>query len=432
MRHPGWRANLGAWLSSWRALPENALAGMLLVMEARRRRLPFWRRHSFAIAVAAIMLATTALYVYAELQFTAQGSSKPSTVILASLAMLVLPVYAAWAVQGLFTAVVDAFSLLARPDRRAGRFTLDDLAAITLLSDRDIVLGALRVLLPPLFLRVLIGAALLCVTMPLAAWSFSGGLIMQRPGLISGMVSPAQGGQSLLGELWLVFAALPGWLRGLMASPLTFTTVALSGCLAVTAGMLYVLALGRGLSAGLGAITAMGMVIGQALCGIAATGIAVVLPQTYESARGMPLASMLVAAAFFLVWLSSMLLSARHVPLFRAGVAMGTPLLAIMSIIAYSLLAWQVLGEGDATASAALNYTWAWTSLLALNPVAVLSPALWGIEQAQYGLEPGWVLGMPWWEWLRYPLLLAVQVLLIAALAGYAEESVRLRRRGQG
>jgi len=431
MRRPGWRAELAAWVDGWRALPDNPLAGMLRVMEARRRRLPFWRRHSFTVAVAAIMLATTAFYVYAELQFTALGYTKPSTMVLASLAMLVLPVYAAWAVQGLFTAVVDAFSLLARPDRRAGRFTLDDLAAITPLSDRDIVLGALRVLLPPLYLRVLIGAALLCVVMPVASWEISGGLMMQRPGLASGMAGLVKGA-NVLGDLWLVFTALPGWLRGLMVSPLSFATVALSGCLAATAGMLYVLALGRGLSAGLGAITAMGMVIGQFLCGIGATGIAVVLPQTYESARGMPLASMLVAAAFFLAWLASMLLSARHVPLFRAGVAMGTPLLAIMSIIAYSLLAWQVLGEGDATASAALNYTWAWTSLLGLSPVAVLSPALWGIEQAQYGLEPGWWLGTPWWEWLRYPLLLAVQLLLIAALAGYAEESVRLRRRGEG
>jgi hypothetical protein len=165
---------------AWHQLQDNPIARYGLLQQRRRAALaPQWRTWLAAL----ILLLVSAgigmpLVRIAILRLDGHGvyhlSSAPWQyfgpwlyyTILYTVAALALA-YVLWLAQGIFAAVRDATLALASP--RAGCATaVDELVAISALSNSEIMLGTLKLLLVPLIPRIVIGAGLPLVTISTA------------------------------------------------------------------------------------------------------------------------------------------------------------------------------------------------------------------------------------------------------------------------
>jgi hypothetical protein len=164
-----WQGELAAWREAWSELADNPL---LLYLDVTRRRAaaraPLWQR--IAVTTILIGLALALAYVYYLDQSANQSWYMLSfDVVVITLMVAVCAVYTVWLFQGLFIMLSSGMRLLAAPGKRSVALQVDDMLSLTRLSDRDILLAGLRIILPAFLPRVLVGAILLWVLILLGA-----------------------------------------------------------------------------------------------------------------------------------------------------------------------------------------------------------------------------------------------------------------------
>lgn len=388
------------WLNAIRGLKDNPLVVYLRQAELRRlQRAGALRRSLFFILVLALAVLIVSLLGvnYAEENNgDIWGAFNDESFLLTTAAILILPAYMVWACQGLFQAVVDALLVLAPPSRRTHHLTVDDLGAITLLGDREIVAGALAILLPPLLVRQAVGAMLLCAGMLLFEY-------------VSNGLGPG-------GNIYTALAFVP----------LTVAALVLSGTLALTALLLFLLALGRDMRPALASAGAMIMVVTQVLYGGVGFGLCMIPKRELGAIASGIQVLLLIVIALLVFWLLLYAAQAAQAyPVARYILAVGAPLLAVFipAVLAIPIGIYTRFAEpfGTLFAHASVSYLADLGALSVLNPFAIPSPLCWGSPLKD-------VLEMPWPEWLRFPLLLALQLGLVAMFAHYALQAVRVRR----
>jgi hypothetical protein len=396
-------------MGALRGLGENPLAVYLRQAEQRRlRRGGWWRRNLSYLLLLLLELLIAGLILTDS---ASNGNWRwwapfdDPELGLSLLALLILPLYGLWACQGLYQALLDALLVLAPPSRRTHSLAIDDLSAITLLTGREFIAGALAVLLPPLLWRLGVGVFL--------AWQV--------------LLACAYGTQYL--GWYLLPNATPDAIStstALAMGPLTMAALALAGALALAILLLFMLALGRRMQGTLASVSAALMVLAQLFYTLAAYALLI------ASLEELPVQTPLwvchlekLALALLAAWLIAAALSAaERSAAWRYILAVGTPMLAVL----LPLLIFVPVGfwtDWDNEVMEVMIYPlYAYAVQLGavsvLNPQALFSPLCWG--------DLGHVLKAPWPEALRYPATLALQLALLAITANYALRAVRLRR----
>lgn len=398
------------WLSAIRGLRDNPLVVYLRQAELRRLKRAGWLKRSlFSILVLALAVLIVSLLCidYREQHASGfWGALNDETFLLAVAAVLILPAYIVWACQGLFQAVVDALLVLAPPSRRLNHLALDDLSSITLLSDNEIVAGALAVLLPPLLLRQVVGSLLLCAGMLIYTY-------------ITGQTAASSSGS--------VPAELPGsFITALALFPVTIFSLVLCGALALIALLLFLLALSRDMRPVLASAGAIIMVIAQLLYGGLGLVLSIVPKDGFSEITSWPYVLLMLVVALGLFWLLyNAMRSAHAYSLARYLFAVGTPLLAlllpVLVMIPFGIYTHFNGSTGAYFGLGAFNYLAGLGALSVINPLANPSPVAWSFPLTEWSKTP-------WPEWLRFPLLLALQLGLVAMFAHFAAASVRRRR----
>lgn len=408
---------LAAWIAPWReawlALPDNPLAANL--KSARRRALkaiPWWKRHAFTLLILTIGLVV-ALMIVAINVTAGFASGRPLQETITAIewslvwaaAVMVFPVYAAWLLEGLFAAVVDALAVLGRQSRQSYGLIIDDMLAITAIGHREIVLGVLSNLMPPLLRRIAVGAVLAPVTVIVAL----------------GISNINQSVPVLLDQHML---------NTLLAAPFSALVIMLQGGLAALCGLLYMLGLGRGLQTGsvtssagvIVSLTQLAMI--PASLGLAAIPLSGLGSGNTTIADHFRLGGAIFLVAPLLLWLGLML--ARNNQVFRYILAVGTPPLVVgllaSAAVFGSSLASHIFND-QAAGMTFIGCISSWFSLATVNLTSLVLPIF-----AAIGNE----IASDWKDLLIIGTVviaqLAAQACLVVLLASFAADAVRLRR----
>jgi hypothetical protein len=210
--------------------------------------------------------------------------------------------------------------------------------------------------------------------------------------------------------------------------PLTYAGVAFSGALAGVGWLALLIACGRGLKVAAAApLAAVGGALAQA-------ALLLSLAHEWEGQRLGTWSNPPPAADWLLTSLAlavvGALLALQLLPgsaLWRGAMASGLPLLLcaalpwLLARLAEQSAAGSAPAIQQALASGASGLRLALSSAALANPLAAPVP-LYG------GLMPDGLFTPPLWQWLSWPLLTAVQVLLVGAQLGQARLAVRLAR----
>jgi hypothetical protein len=400
--------SIRAWVIAIRGLRENPLNIYWRQAEKRRRRAPLERLLNLITPWAVV--GYTVLALIRDLSFqllcavTPPERLMPSSgenplawpapwgqldhlLLLAVIALkyVVLPVYIVWALLGVAETVGLAAQVLSAPDsKRIHHLKLDEALAVTPLSARECVAGMLGALLPPLLLRVVIGAALILA--------------------LKSMVS-----------LFVVLSVI---------------AIVISSSLAATAVLLYMITLGRGLrleahAGAVGWFTA----ISQLICWGLAYSTMDLLPQPSARLGGWWIAAGMLLALLTLYF--ALFLAQRSIAL-RRVLAAGSPLLAVALLVLWlgsneGWVASTVLGSSGKLNSwwcPIYSYCFTWGGFLMLNPLAVpLREWLWCADETRFKDAAPWLLYTGW----RLPMLLLLQVVVCAILAEAARLAVAAR-----
>lgn len=152
-RIPVGRGFIAEWVHALRHASENPVAGWLLTARERRiQRQSLLRRILFPGIIAIALCIVFLFYGLGSPQLV-NGEQSVLEFTMMLLTVSIVPAVLAWSLSGVFQAVVDSFSLLAEESRTASSLTMDDMVSVSSMSSADIAVGALQVILPPLFWR---------------------------------------------------------------------------------------------------------------------------------------------------------------------------------------------------------------------------------------------------------------------------------------
>ena len=385
----GWRASAAQMREAWAGLYDNPLARYWTLAQQRRsRRMSTLRRHLPALATL-LMMAVLYFFVY---QVQSSSFTTPYEDLAAALYIIVLPTGFIWLLSGLYDAMRDAATLLSKTERKLKPGQLDELLAVAPLSNHHLLAGALRVLLPPLWLRIAVGAVLGWITLLTVTYEQS--------------------------SYWS-----DKLMQALTLAPLTIGAVGLSGMLGGTALVLLAVVMGHRTRHGMAAGTIAGLfVVWPPLwLGISMT-FAMSIAYGDETLQSLSWA--LAAIAVFLSVLLLSLWVAASTRLKPAVALLGVPLglLLVVTISGVLLDFWssswfQPLGQYLLP-----NLVWSWGCFAPLSPLAIPSPLCWGEEQLAAGYFSFTHLGM----------LLVLQALVVALLSRHALLHMQQRRREMG
>ena len=402
----GWKETarnwLDEWRSAWRSLPDNPFRGYLLL--ARRRRLarvgPL-RRFMLALILGG---AWTVVYIGLIVGQVTSPLTEPEVAYWFVLSFF-LVLYLVSLMQGVYQAVADALGLLSLRGGRVERYlAIDDMVAVTSLTDKDVTLGAVSVIWPPLAALVPPGAVLFeIILLALASDQFSRFDNQQ-------------------------------FVQTVTFAPLTVMTVTVAGALAALIICFAMISLGLELVNPVSAMAA-GVIHALAQFGVVFAGIPTIMmsimggqPSAEELGVSEHLSLALLVAIGFIATLWMVLaLSARH-RLNRSFWMIATPFVLPFVVTCFVIfMTMRSFSSGmdpyeETTYMYLLfNYVWCWCTLGLINPQAVLGALGFGgnINEA---------FSTPMFELYRYPLLLMVQCSVIVLCAYYAEQAVRRRR----
>jgi hypothetical protein len=406
----GWGSALLAewrmWLTAWRNLAQNPVAHYFRLARQRRiAKMPGWRRRMpyliiITVAAAGVLVPTVVALITTLIESGTTTSARDlavqSSVILLS---LLSALYCIFMLTGIFETALAVMGLLGKPGIRIRGHALDDMIAITLVSDYEITVAAIRIYWPRLLLISLFGAGIL--------W------------------------------LWMLFLTL---LEGLAATgiqpmltvlafgPLTIGAVTLSGALAGLIYILWLICAGRGLrsayfASGTGAIVALAHLATAPLATGVYLWIAEELTQfgtiqgpDLTSAFNAPLMSLGLIAGFIL-----MLIVSEYWGGVRPFILMGAPFLIPGGAVLIALLG-LLFPITIYTDQVAFEYVASWRAFSLVNSAISLPPPCFGSWNMNAMAE------IPL-EWFRYPLLIASQLILAVTALHFTRRAVQLRRR---
>ena len=409
---------MGEWIHALRGLSGNPLWRHL----ARPPRRGWQRWGNIALAVL-LGGGFPAIFILSLLrdspELMSHGrlfySTSRDEVLAATCGFLLLFAVVALAVS-LLLVTGDALSVLAAPGRRLSRQQLDEAVLLTRLRPCEIVVAVVAANLGRLFWPIV------------ALASFVG-----VHSTISGaMLGATRALPSAFGRTFV-----PGRLS---LTPLTALGMLIPGMLAGVLLILVMLALGRGLRSGIVLTAAgVGQVVALLLYFWFSPGMMLV---SYTQLSQLPTSPLIPPSGGFAPALATMLLIA--VPLcvllglarwsgaLRTIVAPCWQLLAGVPFLVLAFRAWPLSPSSwliieslvHPLTPAFLNTAQAWGLTLPLNFFAVPHGGALGLATT----DP---LHIPYFEWWRWPLVVAVQLALIAFAATQARLAVVLRFRGQ-
>jgi len=396
------------WHSAWAGRRDNLLPRYWAASEARRAGRQAWYARQPGLLAVALLLSAGATLITIEAAAgvvrLGQGSVATRAYLTTSLsyaasvtllAALLLCLF--WLLGRLGMVAQLALGFLERQPRQQLRQTLDDMLAVSCLSEQEIITGfvvyGLRRLNPPLIAISLLSALL---TFDVLA---SGNL-----------------GFTILGAPTLALA--------LLIVALSAVQFYLGGLLAAVALILMLLPIGLANRVGLMPyIGARSQVVLQvvllAVGGYLAT-IFIGLPaEMQDGGPGLPEMLGFAIPAYLLVWLLFYL--ARRADWLRGALGYGFPLIvasAGLALLGYALLS----GDSDIGVFVILSQAWALQGLALISPQHVSSPLL---NASFGGLEGAWVMML-----LQWLLLLLFQLGYIVIFAEFARDAIRRRKWG--
>ena len=369
-------SELGAWRAAFGTLKDNPLAGYWQLALKRRTLKIGWMRRSLPTLVTVVAMLLIYLIVV--------GSNPPGKLNewLLSLYLIVgLPAYVVWLATGVHQMARDAAYLLSRGGRKLAAPQFDELLAVSALSAQELLLGTLRVVLPALIWRVLLGALLVWFGM---------------------LALVTEGFNDSSQELYHVIIFGPLTVAGVFAGSLLACI-----CLALLAIILGHRTQHPAAIPGLAGLAAFWTLFSLMF------NIGLFGAMFFDSSTQiLNLAPALEAAVIFLgiCWMALVLaLRSRLAP---ALVIIGMPLLLVVCIVASLILNagndlfWFT---GDAE-DLLMNGCWILGSLAPLNLHCIPSPLCWGDQELGHALS-----NLP-----RLALFYAVQLVLLLLLAHHA------------
>jgi hypothetical protein len=375
-----------AWIAELRSLPDNPVAHYLQLGRARRLApLPWWRRRAAPLALTAACLATVAVITVND---PPDGALQWLLVLAIASA---LPFLATGLLVELAATAADLFDLLGSGARRYG-LKLDDMLALSSLTDRQIVAGALMAAVRPV-LPWLWGLAVL-------AWA------------VVLLVNVDGGAPDSLAVLQVIVLA-----------PATVLSIGCTGSLALLVLFAAWTGLGRGLRAGTAGAALLLLMLGQLLWWIAELWA----QNTVERADPQWAPWMPPLAVLLAVLLSTWGLAlAREARIARIALAAAGPALPVLVVLGLGI-SWVAADETMAAYTAApiflIELGWALGAFVPFNLHAIATPLCWGGELSADSLG-----SLPLFEWFRLPLLLAAQLALLLLALEFSRDEVRRRR----
>jgi hypothetical protein len=388
---------LAEWVEAVRNLPDNPFREYLLLSKSRRgARVSGLRRFMLPL-----ILGGAWVVVYFSLiatQLTSPGND-PEVLVWFCLSFFFVLLLISM-MQGIFEMVTDCLGLLAQRGRMERHLSIDDMLAVTSLTDKEIVVGTLSVVFPPLARRIVPGAILLVV----ALLAFHSSSFVRFDGV--------------------------QFLQALNFAPLSIATLSLGGMFAALILCMIMISLGLEQINPIGA-TAAAVIHSFAQFNYPLVVLPWLMAMNFEPDMNMGQLSgvdraalALLAALCHLLYLwFVLLLSARH-RLNRAfwviAAPFALPLVLTVSVISFSIMSLYGFFE-EAFLYFMLNVIWAWGSLAIINPLALFGAAGLGINLSS-------AFDMPTFEFYRFPLQLTLQTGIALLAAFYAEQAVRRRR----
>jgi len=396
---------IGSWWNALVTLRENPLARYYLLAQRRRiTSVPWWQRW-LSVILLVILLAIFLGYLWL---WGGMPGSEVAEFISTIFYLLAIPVLAIWVVAGVYTAARDSMAVLGLGHKYTTSVVADDMLASSELSDAQIVVGVLWILLPPLWWRAWIGA--------LVIWLFAFQYTIQSATEVSavsyGQPSPA---------------------HSFVLAVLGVPPIAVAGMLAALVLILFLVTMGRSSTSLLGSVC--GALTALAQAGWLIIGLILVTQGYYffgaQYSYGTP-----VPAIAFMAWgiafavLAVLLCGfAARFGWLRPVLAIGMPLVLIIAGMASAVFVADLFGvhlsENIAGVAISLSgaLAWCWSSMTVVNPLAIPSAACIGANLAT-GVQH--VFLQPW----LWGMLVAMQLVLLLFFAHFARISVHRRRVG--
>lgn len=408
------------WLNAIRGIKDNPVYLYLRLARRRELRRAGWlRRNWLIVLILALEAVGAGFYIFlnaADYQWDWHALLQPTTWEALGYIIL-LPLYGVWFCQGLFQAVLDALLVLAPAGRRLRLLVLDDLCATTLLTDRELAVGLLANLLPPLFWRIIAGAGLCTAFAINNAYHNS---------ITSVYIDPAP----------VVAFTKFAW-QDVLLAPVAYVIVLIISSLGTLALLLLMLALSRGMRPVLASCAAVLMVFMQVQYILVAVAM---LP---SAGYGIELAGgNLVFAALGLAGVPVLLLCVLSLSVylsrinrsFRLFFAAGAPVIAaVVPYLVYTCFALLipifapiVFGPdwtGAFIQSSVVSYLYSIGALSTLSPLGIT-------EILSFGTGAVLSISDVMLNIALLPLLIALQLALIWVFAKEALIAIRLRRHG--
>jgi len=400
--------DIGRGLAEWGSALKHSADNPIVLLGQRTERPRASKRWIAGLSWAGVLGALLLGAHYAAPYFSPRLGAQYVPTLAVALALLGW--LALWLGWGLYDAAVFAVKLISRPgDIAAGALQLDETLQASRLSDREITVGMALLVLPRIAARWAFGS--LGALLLLVLWQLA---LSRQEGAASATVTS---------EVLHEHFSLQGFLSAL---PLSIGLLALTGLLASTVLVLWLMTLGRGVAAEwqMHLLAASVTLVQLAWVPIAVWRMSAPAEPTWAADRApVPGAEnnwLLGFFAFLAVpaFLAGTLHFARRRPFFRLSVAALLPPLG--------LALWCLLPhpQGD-VGIAVLSGTPLWLeeqlrffgALALVNPLALSYPSLLGLDwyaAAAYSM----------FGWYRLPLLLVLQLGALAICAHAARLAV--------
>ncbi len=433
------REDLAAWAEAIRGVRDNPLVTHLRLAERRRlARIPRWRRNLPLLLIAGGL--GLLVFYWASSNWTGLGYPRYAMYTIGAL-FCAIALALGLLMQGVFQAVTGALGVLGRYHKRPSHLCLDDFTCLSSLSDHEIVVGAVGVLLPPLLWRlVILGVGL--ITTPLwMLWLPDGGT-----GFVNRYAYYSSGPMAADTSAY----TYPFWLAAVFAYCLLLALqIIFTGYFSGINLLLYFICLGRGLRVeSIAALAAMGTVIGQLAYPLVSTIIPASLfgigNFTTDTTAIFTAPLLLLCLLVYLPAVLGLVMGwARRSPAVRVAAALGNPLLwPVLLLISFWVLypllqvctpLFQVTSpqfdEYTLMQNALLGNLTALGSGALIAPVFIFDPYMlldsmgstWSnFEETLFDSLPGWQLTLA--------LFTTMQLIAMSILARFAREAVRARR----
>jgi hypothetical protein len=430
------REDLRAWVAAVRGLRENPLVTHLRLAEQRRlKRIPRWRRNlpltitALGLVLAFILLLRTWL-----------AASGVPLYMLATYQVIIAVVIltAVWFMQGIYNCVVGALGVLGRYHKRPNHLCIDDFACLSSLTDHEMVVGAVFVLLPQVIWRVVLIGMEIC-TLPAWVWWYRN-LTAQ--------------------DLHMQFSAryyssfdnpLPGLPDGFWISLLTYTAILalqliLTGVLGGAGLTLMFISLGRSLKIeSFGALSAVVYAIAQVIYPIVLVFSIISADQGVYWGDRSSTTTFLLSMAIMLLWFPALMALAmglaRRNAFIRLSLAIASPLLLLAIIWPSTFLFYSVFEAvcseaalGDLMSASAHAFALSFASVSVLAPILTVDPTNLTDMHNSPWFNGDWGGGRDWITDVlqvmsaRLLFVLLLQAIMLFILSRFAREAVRARR----